>query len=232
MTKTNQDYESRPPIEYALREYRSLADSINATFANKVRRGIFNPVARYVTGFPDSEDRLQDAVAQTWQLYRRNAEAGRILDDALLVHHCKLRAIDTGRSIVPAEGIRCQDVYDPRAYRSGKVEVLRLHANSDDAESIGLAVEEQSTPERRLLSAIDLEAWVDGLDEADRQLVSYKHLGMSTGDVAAETGSDYWHTYRRERQLGQALADRVGVAVPRKRKRSASTVRRQTKEVA
>ncbi len=226
-----QPFASSPPVEEALREYRSLATSINATFANKVRRGIFNPVARYVTGFVDPEDRLQDAIAQTWQLYRRNAEAGRILDDALLVHHCKLRAIDPARSIVPADGIRCQDVYDSRAHKNGTVEVLRLQTDNGDSEAIGLAAEDQAAPERRLLSAIDLEAWVDDLDEADKKLVGYKHLGMSTADVASETGSDYWHTYRRERQLGHELAARAGLGVPMRRTRSASNSRRQTKEV-
>ncbi len=101
-TATKPHYEPGPPVEDVLREYRSLGASINATFTNKVRRGIFNPVARNVSGYVDAEDRLQDAIAQTWQLYRRNAEAGRILDDALLVRHCKLRAIDPGRSIVRA----------------------------------------------------------------------------------------------------------------------------------
>ncbi len=52
----------------------------SAAFGDKVRREIFKPVVRHISG-NDPEDRLQDVVSQTWEMYRVNAiERGRILD--------------------------------------------------------------------------------------------------------------------------------------------------------
>jgi len=44
---------------------------LRRTFGHKVRKGIFKPVARFLPKHPDPEDRLQDAVWQTWAMYRR-----------------------------------------------------------------------------------------------------------------------------------------------------------------
>jgi hypothetical protein len=41
-------------------------------FEGHVRRGIFQPVARHVPH--DTEDRMQDAIAQTWAMYCRYAD--------------------------------------------------------------------------------------------------------------------------------------------------------------
>ena len=38
---------------------------IRSSFDQKVRKGLFRPVARWITG-PDAEDRLQDGICQTY----------------------------------------------------------------------------------------------------------------------------------------------------------------------
>ena len=48
------------------------------------RRGIFQPVARHLPRHA-AEDRLQDAVGQTWELTLRFAEDGKAIDDAIRV---------------------------------------------------------------------------------------------------------------------------------------------------
>jgi hypothetical protein len=63
-----------------------------STFDHHVRQGIFRPVARHL--YDDNEDRLQDAVCQTWEMYRRYAERGQELEPAILLHACRLTAQD------------------------------------------------------------------------------------------------------------------------------------------
>lgn len=81
----------------------TIPTNIHREFENKIRRGIFNPVARFL---PEEvrEDRLQDAIAQTWAMYERYAERGELLEDAILVHSCGLRATDPSRHYVPCDG--------------------------------------------------------------------------------------------------------------------------------
>src|SRR5277367_4593725 len=104
----------------------TIPTDLRAAFDAKVRRGIFDPVARFL---PEDvqEDRLQDAIAQTWAMYERYAQRGELLDDAILVHSCRLRATDPGRHYVPCDGHqRKGDVLDPRNFLDGTLEVLRL----------------------------------------------------------------------------------------------------------
>jgi hypothetical protein len=59
---------------------------INERFTAKVRRGVFRPVARHLTNLAEAEDRLSDAIAQVWWMYRCYAvERGQahFLDDPL-----------------------------------------------------------------------------------------------------------------------------------------------------
>ena len=65
-----------------------------------MKRGIFSPVARHITNLADAEDRLQEAVCMTFEMAARYAERGQVLNDAILVHSCRLRAVDLGRRFV------------------------------------------------------------------------------------------------------------------------------------
>ena len=69
---------------------RMNASEVRKSFDEKVRRGIFRPVARHL---PESirEERLHDAVCQTFKMYQRYARRGTLLPDAILVHSCRQR---------------------------------------------------------------------------------------------------------------------------------------------
>jgi len=193
---------------------------LSQQFNEKVRSGMFNPVLRHLTDENTAEDYLQDAVCQTWQMYTRYAEKGKILDDALLVHACKLRAIDLSRRFVGSNGAhaRNQDVLDKRPYRDGKIKVLRIDGFADEQSpdgdrqvQIGWAEAMSITPEREMNSALDLEAWVGDLPFKDQDLMKLKYLGHGCRDVTDKLDLPYMPTYRRIRQLGIELAARAGV---------------------
>ena len=196
---------------------------LNERFDQKVRSGMFRPILRHLTDENTAEDYLQDAVCQTWQLYCRNAEQkGKILDDALLVHACRLRAVDLSRRFVGSDGAqnRCQDVLDKRPYRDGKIQVLRIDGFQDDQTpdgdrqvQIGWAEVTSTMPEPEMLSAMDLERWVGGLAFKDQDLMKLKYLGNGYREITGKLGLPYQHTYRRIRQLGHELADRAGVEI-------------------
>jgi hypothetical protein len=90
-----------------------------------------------------------------------------VLPDAILVYACG-RAFDPGRHFVKCDGSqRWRDVLDFRNYASGRVEVLRLDGITEDDygeaadvdhQMLGLAAAMSCAIERKLNSAIDLEA--------------------------------------------------------------------------
>ncbi len=55
---------------------------IRESFDQKVRRGMFDPVGRHLSNPDTAEDRLQEGLAQTWELYQRacwrGEEPGRV----------------------------------------------------------------------------------------------------------------------------------------------------------
>ena len=200
---------------------------VNQTFDDKVRRGIFNPIARFVTNHADSEDRVQDAVCQTWAMYRRYAvEKDTVLDDALLVKKASWVVTDLARRFVGKDGAscRCQDVHSQAAYRAGNVELLRLDCIDDDGAeedrsiSFGYAEAEAGNPAHKLNSAIDLEAWLGGLTHMDRSIMEAKMAGFTTTQIASDLDLTYGVAYRKEKQLGHELAARAGVRIERDRR--------------
>ena len=206
---------------------------VNLEFTDKVRRGMFNPVQRHLTDPILAEDRLQDAICQTWRMYRSYAlDKGKVLDDGILVHSCRQRATDLARAFVPAGGRQPSlDVMSPVAYRAGKVEVLRLDGinleNDNDlpwCPQVGWAEEEALRPERNLNSALDLEAWLGDLTHRDRHLLEAKAAGIDTTQIAADLGQPYGVVYRRQKKLGRELAARAGVRIRQSGRRASTAV--------
>jgi hypothetical protein len=161
-------------------EVTMTLESVRSSFDEKIRRGMFRPITRRLHA-DMAEDRSQEALALVYEQYRRHAERGHILDDALLVHAARLRAEDLGRQIVPCDGVaRKGCVMDARNYIDGKVEVLRLDKivqDHDEANMLGLAEAMAANPVRKLVSAIDLEAWLAGLSEDDQVLLFMRMAG-------------------------------------------------------
>jgi hypothetical protein len=204
-------------------------EEIREQFEKKVRAGIFRPVIRYVTG-SDPEERLAEAVAMTFELFARKAMAGVLLDDAVLVHHCRLRAIDLGRHLVRGEQ-RARDVMDSRNYHRGKLELLRidgapdedgdLHGEEDGNVVIGLADGLAQDPTPRIIGAIDLASWARSLPERDRAMLVARYQGHTLQETAEAMDSSISAVFARLKRLGGELARRAGVTItkkPRKRR--------------
>ncbi|WP_437301146.1 hypothetical protein [Sorangium sp. So ce426] len=195
----------------------SIPTDLRRSFEDRITRGIFNPVARLL---PEHvrEDRPQDAIAQTWAMYERYAERGELLDDAILVHSCGPRATDASRYYVPCNGYQRKcDVFDPRNFMEGRIEVLRFgdfddedeHRGPDEDEApvgFGLAEATSSNPTRRILSAINLTAWLADLPADDRRMLELRAAGFDLEEISGEIGSSMFAICRRIEELGENLA--------------------------
>jgi DNA-directed RNA polymerase specialized sigma24 family protein len=207
----------------------NISTDLRKEFDNKIKRGIFNPVARFL---PEDvrEDRLQDAIAQTWAMYERYAQRGELLDDAILVHSCGLRATDASRYYVPCEGYqRKRDALDPRNFMEGHVELLRFgdfdaedeHRGPDEDEApggFGLTEATSSNPMRRIISAINLTAWLAKLPVEDRHMLELRAAGLTLDETAEKIGVSTSNVFARCKRLGLALAERAGICVKPKQK--------------
>jgi DNA-directed RNA polymerase specialized sigma24 family protein len=210
---------------------------INRAFDAKVRLGIFAPVVRFLTNSTTAEDRLQDAICQTWAMYHRYAtEKGKVLDDGILVHSCRQRAVDLDRHFVPTNGVwrsrQSQDVFDPRAFRDGKAEVRRIDGIDEDGGAegdrglhVGYAEALASSPARKIRSAIDLESWIGTLTHRDRYIMEARMAGFTLEQIASDLDVSTSNIFARARELGLELAARAGVRIdlgdaPRGRRRS------------
>jgi hypothetical protein len=205
---------------------------INAAFSEKVQRGMFAPIARFLTNADTAEDRMQEALALTWEMYKdRILNRGLVLDDGILVHACRQRAVALDRTLVRSGGTRrLEDAMDPRAYQRGRVEVLRLDAWVEDdsvdeghPHQLGLAEEFCSSPERKLNSAIDLEDWLDGLSARDYSLLAGRMAGYELERIGHDLGYSVPTTCRRVKKLGLELAARAGVRIDLDKHRSGRT---------
>ena len=191
-------------------------EEVNATFEEKVKKGIFNPVRRFIKIEHEAEDRWADALASTWSMYSRYArEKDTVLSDAILVHSCRQRAIDLSRRFVGTQGARGtnQDVMDPRCFRDGHVRVYRLggiHDNeqadeNDRSIEISLAESMAEDPEEKWNSAIDLQSWIGEQTFQDQSILTRKQEGYSTKEVAQETHLPYMVAWRKEKPIPQGI---------------------------
>jgi hypothetical protein len=176
-------------------------------FERHVRAGIFAPIARHLGR--DADDRMQEGVALTWKLYREQAERGRELEPALLVHACRLRAQDLSRNVANDRRQRLRDAYDPRNQVAGRVALLDLDAHADrHGHALGMAGPMCANPTSRLDSAIDLSAWLAGLDVRDRQLLELRAAGYTWSETGEAVGMPLKSAYDRGRKLGRELESR------------------------
>jgi len=147
------------------------AEELSRSFNDKIRRGMFKSVARHLTNPDTAEDRMQEGLALTWEMYQRYAlEKDVVLDDAVLVHACRQRACDHGRTLVRDGKCRLHDAMSERAYHAGRVEVFRLDVWTDDdseeddghPHQIGMAEELCPSPERASgrTSWLETSAWI------------------------------------------------------------------------
>jgi len=205
-------------------------DEIRKTFGEKVRRGMFRSVERHL---PDlcREERMAEGLALTFELFRKKALDGELLDDALLVHACRLRAIDCTRCLVRQEGCeRGRDVLELRNFWAGKVEVLHLDGVlGEDEEQPGdgdptveaAALDAVSTnPTARIISAISLGEWLEHLEDSEVKLMALRLQGFTLGELASELGLGVTTVCHRLHRLGEQLAAHAHLPVPRRPRRA------------
>ncbi|WP_437649240.1 hypothetical protein [Sorangium sp. So ce362] len=154
-------------------------------------------------------------------MYERYAERGELLDDAILVHSCGPPATAASRYYVPCNGYQRKcDVFDPRNFMEGRIEELRFgdfddedeHRGPDEDEApvgLGLAEATSSNPTRRILSAIDLTAWLADLPADDRRMLDLRAAGFDLEEISGEIGSSTFAICRRIEELGENLAGHV-----------------------
>jgi hypothetical protein len=197
-----------------------MEDSMNleaarSKFEGYVRRGIFQPVARHVPH--DTEERMQDAIAQTWAMYRRYAQRGQELEPALLVHACRLKAQDIGRHFANDGTQKKKDVYDKRNFLEGRVAMLDIDAPDAGAQlALGFAEKMASNPTRKINSAIDLEDWLGTLSARDRKMLELRMAGHTWKETGTAVGMPLRSAFGRCRRLGLQLIEEDG-SVRRKR---------------
>ena len=194
---------------------------LRSAFNKKVQRGIFQRgVARYL--HPDiAEERLQEGISLTWRLYHdRFVDRGEVVPDAVLVVACRRRACERHRSVVVANGkARSRDVFDHRNFVAGHVRLLDLDGILDDEAhpdgdreintAIGFAQPWLADPTTKIVSAIDLEAWLDGLAKVDRRVVELRGAGCSIDEVAADAKVSSSTVKDRLKRLGRDLSNRM-----------------------
>lgn len=191
-------------------------ESIRSSFDSKIRSGVFRPITRRLHA-DIAEDRSQEALTLAYENYRRHALQGHILDDGILVNFARHRAEDLGRQVVPCDGrARRFCVMDSRNYVEGKVEVLRLDKIVNDrgeANLVGLAEAMVANPVRRIVSALDLQAWLASLPDADQVLLAMRMAGYRLKPIAKRLGISTSAAWARCRELGYELAERAHVDV-------------------
>ncbi len=205
---------------------------IRRAFEAKIRRGIFRPVERHLHE-EIREERMQEALGLTWKLYIERAQRGEILDDALLVHVCRLKAIDLSRRVVESDHQPLRDAFDVRNYFAGRVEVLRVggiheddildEGHRRDTEdrplSLGLAQMRCINPARNIHSAIDLTAWLADLPAEELHMLELRAEGYTLEETAATLGVSITTVFKTCRRLGLLLGEHADISVaPRKHK--------------
>jgi hypothetical protein len=197
----------------------TIPKDIRLEFERKIKRGIFVPVARFVHENL-REDQMQEAIGFTWLQYKQHAENGEILDDALLVHICRLRATDLGRRLACGDRRRRRrDAFDQRNFNRRRVELWSLGDyatlfeenppadNTEASSDIGRARSKALNPTNRIIGAISLNEWLDSLDTEDRELIELRAAGYDLDEIAGRLGSSRFEICRRVKKLGLSLAE-------------------------
>jgi hypothetical protein len=199
-------------MEQLMNITHEAAADVSQAFAEKVRAGIFRPVARHLRE-DLVEDRMAEGIGMAFEQYINRAAEGRLMPDAVLVRACHVRAIDLGRRLAGADGAQPKkDVYDERAFREGHVELLRLDGlDEGEGTFLGFAEPEVPNPARKLASAVDLEKWIRGLGDQDRLMLALRQGGHTLTEIGVMVGRSTSFVFARLNELGRELAERAGL---------------------
>ncbi len=196
-------------------------EAINANFSDMIADDIFNPVMRHLDDAHDAEDRFQEALCLIWRDYYSAAMKGHSTDRGALVHGLRLKAFDPSHCFVPGRRRR-RDVMGAMACLWDGIQVLRFDGlpdvepgpyadndlTRDNPMSFVDAVSYAATRdvEDQLVSAFDLEAWLDEQTEQDRRLLAARLAGGSFQECGKAVGMSVSRAHHRLKALGRELA--------------------------
>jgi hypothetical protein len=196
-------------------------------YGEKVKRGIFKPIERLL--HTEREDRMQEGLGLGFEQFKNKAEkTGELMDDALCVHVCRVRATDFSRHLARGNHT-LRDASDQRNFHLGRTEVLHLdglpdeegdfYAEGDRTIEFGLARHLSDNPAERLASAVDLLDWLRTLEPEDIELLALRLMGFTIEETAEAMHVSTSTAFKRLRELGTDLANRSGIqAGPKPRK--------------
>ena len=183
-------------------------EEANCVFTEKVEAGLFDKLPATISNEVHREDRTAEAVALVWEQFSRKAvEEDVVLDDALLYHAARLRAVDYSRRFVRNGGRRFQEPLDPRSFHLGRVEIHRIDFQLEadlDCPSDHLDVLAQAgkvnriTPEAEACFRLDGRSFLAELPETDRELLARRAAGEKLADIGKGLG---WSTTKVCRRL-------------------------------
>jgi hypothetical protein len=212
------------------RPEHTMQEALHEQFTNLIEQGAFDRLRRYVTS-TDQDDRMAEAIGQTWAMAARKAELGIKMDNALIVHAVKLRAIDHRRQL-PRGGQPRRDALHFSNFVDGKVEIHRIDGLLDDDGNftrecdnllqVAWLAATSLDPADQLASAIDIDAWLTSLDDADRELLAGRLAGFSLQELASRTNRSITSVFTRLRDLGGDLATFAGIVVKKKKRKPRS----------
>lgn len=201
-----------------------MSPIVNEQFDRLVRKGAFKPILRFVTG-ADAEDRLAEGIAQTFELAQRKAARGELMDDPLVVYAARCRALDIRRQFVKGGQPR-RDALHLANFTDGRTEVFHLDGFADESDGwpregdVGLqiawAAALTENPTEKIVSGIDVGAWLATLPDADRELVCGRAAGFTLEELASRTDRSISSVFARLRRLGKDLAERIDVRTRRR----------------
>jgi len=130
------------------------------------------------------EDEIQEVVALAWQSYRSLALQGRDIDKLLgRIVEFAPRKVRSGGRLVGFHPIR--DVMSPTSrFRHGhRVDSLPI-GREETAQEIVDALVDDASPADQAVVNVDVEAWLDTLDDRQRTIACNLASGLNTVEVA------------------------------------------------
>ena len=204
-----------------------MSPQVNEQFSRLMRKGAFNPIRRFITG-ADADDRLAEGIAMSFEAALRKADQGVQMDDALVIHAARLRAIEIRRQFVKGGQPR-RDALHRANFTDGRTEVLHLDGLEDEADGwpregdVGLQIAWAAAlthdPCEKIHSALDLDAWLTDLGDGDRAILGDRLAGMSLQEVADRADISLTAAFQRLRRLGEQLAAHAGIEIAKKKRK-------------
>jgi biotin operon repressor len=194
-------------------------------FGALVAAGALKACERHVAGAYDAEERIAEGVAMTWAWYVKQIALGREPQLALVRHCCRMRTVDRTHRLDSGDHTHWQqDVF----YQQGRngVELRRLvllECEDDRVEedpNLGLAAPGCADPSDHMNSALDLEAWLGQLSAQERQLLALRQAGYGLEVIGRRLKCTSSTTWKNLQDLGRELADRAGITIEKRRRRS------------